>query len=91
VKKQTPLTEALANAAGRPVPHAELPDPPAKPTSGRAGLINVTGYFRPEVRASIHLIQASHPKRSVQDLLGEALDDLFAKYNVPQCARSTHS
>lgn len=52
----------------------------------RAGRVNVTGYFDPDVKKSIRLIQAKHPDRTVQDLLAEALNDLFAKYNVPQSA-----
>jgi hypothetical protein len=33
------------------------------------------------------LIQARYPERTQQDLLAEALNDLFAKYNVPQSAK----
>lgn len=53
----------------------------------RVGRVNVTGYFDPAVKASFRLIQAKHPDRTLQDLLGEALDDLFAKYGVPQSAK----
>lgn len=56
----------------------------AKP--GRVGKVNITGYFDPAVKKSIRLIQAHDPKLKVQDLLAEALNDLFAKYNVPQTA-----
>jgi hypothetical protein len=31
--------------------------------------------------------QPKHPEKTIQDLLGEALNDLFAKYNVPQTAQ----
>jgi hypothetical protein len=58
--------------------------PQAKP--GRVGKVNITGYFSPEVKKSIRLIQAHDPDRTVQDLLAEALNDLFAKHNVPQTA-----
>jgi hypothetical protein len=54
--------------------------------SHRVGRVNVTGYFDPAVKQSLRLIQAKHPDRTVQDLLAEALNDLFAKYNVPQTA-----
>lgn len=53
----------------------------------REGKVNITGYFAPAVKQSLRLIQAKHPGLTVQDLLAEALDDLFAKYNVPQSAR----
>jgi hypothetical protein len=54
--------------------------------SHRVGRVNVTGYFDPAVKQSLRLIQAKHPDRTVQDLLAEALNDLFSKYNVPQTA-----
>jgi hypothetical protein len=67
---------------------AEPPAMGAKSTRvDRIGRVNVTGYFDPSVKASFRLIQAQHPDRSLQDLLAEALDDLFAKYNVPQAAK----
>lgn len=46
----------------------------------------MTGYFEPAVKQSPRLVQAKHPGRTVQDLLAEALNDLFAEYNVPQTA-----
>jgi hypothetical protein len=54
---------------------------------GRVGRVNVTGYFDPAVKQSLRLIQAKYPGKTVQDLLAEALNDLFSKYNVPQTAR----
>ena len=58
----------------------------AKP--GRAGKVNVTGYFHPDVKRSLMMIRLRPEKTGVrdQDLLAEALNDLFAKYNVPQTA-----
>lgn len=53
---------------------------------GRAGKVPVIGYFEPAVRSSLYLIQAQYPKASVQDLLGEALNLLFAKHRVPETA-----
>ena len=53
----------------------------------RAGKVNVTGYFPPAVKSSFRMIQSAHPEKTIQDLLAEALNDLFAKYNVPQTAR----
>jgi len=32
------------------------------------------------------MIQTKHPEKTIQDLLAESLNDLFAKYNVPQTA-----
>jgi len=52
----------------------------------RAGKVNVTGYFAPSVKSSFRMIQTKHPEKTIQNLLTEALNDLFAKYNVPQTA-----
>jgi hypothetical protein len=52
----------------------------------RVGKVNVTGYFNPAVKSSLRTIQAKHPDKNIQVLLAEALNDLFAKYNVPQTA-----
>jgi hypothetical protein len=89
--RKTSLSAALAQAAHGPqsakassrTEGAQAPN--TKPY--RAGRVNVTGYFDPAVKKSLRLIQAKHPDRTVQDLLAEALNDLFAKYNVPQSAR----
>ena len=53
----------------------------------RVGLVNVTGYFDPAVKSSLRAIQMKHPKMTMQDILEEALEDVFAKYEVPQTAR----
>jgi hypothetical protein len=86
--KKPSLSDALAQAAK---PAASLKSPggasPDKAKTYRAGRVNITGYFDPAVKQSLRLVQAKHPGLTVQDLLAEALDDLFAKYNVPQVAR----
>lgn len=53
----------------------------------RAGLVNVTGYFDPAVKSSIRAIQMKHPSLTQQDILEEALEYVFGKYEVPQTAR----
>jgi hypothetical protein len=92
--KKTPLGDGLAMAAhgsGRAKhPAATVAAPSGAQAVGtrphRVGRVNVTGYFDPAVKRSIRLIQAKHPDRTTQVLLAEALNDLFAKYNVPQTA-----
>lgn len=99
--KKTGLSAALASAAAHNQ-HARFDAQSertgagsAPPTMGarkgapsyREGRVNITGYFAPAVKQSLRLIQAKHPELTVQDILAEALDDLFAKYNVPQSAR----
>lgn len=51
----------------------------------REGKVNVSAYFPAEVKASLRLVQAKRGGK-VQDLLAEALNLLFAKYNVPESA-----
>lgn len=53
----------------------------------RAGLVNVTGYFDPAVKSSIRAIQTKFPNMTQQDILEEALEDIFIKHEVPLTAR----
>lgn len=64
---------------------AEAREPLSVPAASRQGKINVSAYFPPEVKASLRLVQAKRGGK-VQDLLAEALNLLFAKYNVPETA-----
>jgi hypothetical protein len=95
LSKKTALSDALAKAAhgaGSPkLPAAtEVTMRAGARSAGtnpnRVGRVNVAWYFDPAVKQSLPLIQAKHPCRTVQDLLAEALNDLFSKYNVPQTA-----
>jgi signal recognition particle GTPase len=52
----------------------------------REGKVNITGYFVPAVKSSFRMIQTKHPEKTIQELLAEAINDLFAKYDVPQTA-----
>ncbi len=52
---------------------------------GRANKSNVTGYFPPEVKKQLRLMSAEQDK-TIQKLLAEALNDLFAKYGKPEIA-----
>jgi hypothetical protein len=52
----------------------------------RQGRVMVSGWLPIEARSSFRLIQAKHPDKKMQDLVTEAMNDLFAKYNVPQTA-----
>jgi hypothetical protein len=63
---------------------AQSPEQPP-PRLGRAGKSNVTGYFPPAVKKQLRLLSAEHDK-TIQRLLGEALNDLFAKYGKPEVA-----
>jgi hypothetical protein len=90
--KKTGLSTVL-NAAAKgepPVEPRRTSDPPRNPRTSersyREGRHLVAGYFHPSTKASLRQIQVTHLDKTVQDLLEEALNDLFAKYNVPQSA-----
>ena len=53
--------------------------------TGREGKSNVTGYFPPEVKRQLRLLAAER-NTTIQDLLAEALNDLFAKNGKPELA-----
>lgn len=57
-----------------------------KPSS-RAGQSNISAYLHPDYQTSLRLIHA-RTGRKKQDLIAEALNDLFAKYDVPQVRES---
>ena len=48
----------------------------------RTGKTNLTAYLSPDYKRNMRLIQAK-TGRSLQTLIAEALNDLFAKYDVP--------
>jgi hypothetical protein len=48
----------------------------------RAGKTNLTAYLSHDYKSNMRLIQAK-TGRSLQTLIAEALNDLFAKYDVP--------
>lgn len=52
---------------------------------GRDGKSNVTGYFPLEVKKQLRILAAER-STTIQDLLAEALNDLFAKHGKPEIA-----
>jgi hypothetical protein len=52
---------------------------------GRDGKSNVTGYFPPEVKKQLRILAAER-STTIQELLAEALNDLFAKHGKPEIA-----
>ena len=85
--------QASAKAAPRqlravvePTPADERPQTyPENPhyRPGRAQKSNVTGYFPPAVKKQLRLLAAER-ETTIQTLLAEALNDLFAKYGNPE-------
>jgi hypothetical protein len=70
-----------------PAANSAEPRPRKETSSSRQGRVMVSGWLPIEARSSFKLIQAKHPEKLMQDLIAEAMNDLFAKYNVPQTAK----
>lgn len=72
-----------------PEPVSE-PTPPtvAKPQPGRVGTKAITGHFPPDVRQQLKGLAVERDD-TVQNLLAEALNDLFVKYGKPEIAPRT--
>lgn len=91
LKKSAATLKQIA-AGGSPEPEhaAELEEraarPAKKPKPGKTILIGA--HFDPSVRRSLALLQADprNGGKKINHLLAEALNDLFAKYGVPQTA-----
>lgn len=83
-KHKSSLSAALANASGKVQPTAATKAEPT-PTKAKAATATVLvgGHFPPTVRRTLKLLEADTGKR-LNELLGEAINDLAAKYGKPQ-------
>ena len=70
--RESPPEDAAANA-------------PRTTQPGRVGKVSVAGYFAPEVRRQLRRL-AADADTTIQALLAEALNDLFAKRGAPEIA-----
>ncbi len=92
MSKTNSLQAALNQNGGRKAQAEEVP--PVAPItaeasnpSSRAGQSNISAYLHPDYQTSLRLIHA-RTGRKKQNLIAEALNDLFAKYDVPQIRES---
>jgi len=85
--KKSALTAGLKAAAGHQSQQAQVPAvPSATKAKTPSATVLIGGHYSPEVRRALLLVQAE-PKntgRNLKQLLGEAIDDLCAKYGKPQ-------
>ncbi|PWT80797.1 MAG: hypothetical protein C5B58_10905 [Acidobacteria bacterium] len=93
-KNPTLVTAALKQQArgadNAPPAPAAVPKPPARGReTTRQGRVLVSAWLPIAARSSFLLIRAHHPEKRQQDLIEEAFNDLFAKYNVPQTAKAS--
>lgn len=80
--KKPSLTEAL-NTAGKTTetPVEQEPQPKKSPTTSREGKKLIAGHFDPDIHRQLKQLSVN-ADISIQDLLAEALDDLFQKHGV---------
>ena len=90
-KSTTSLQAALSQGSGKQ-PTVQQPQQPASDTTpavnprmppSRVGKENVSAWLHPDYQTSLRMAHAVTGKKK-QDLVAEALNDLFAKYDVPQ-------
>ena len=81
VSRQVQTPDETNTSTERSVTYPE--NPHYRP--GRAKMANVTGYFPPAVKKQLK-IMAAEGETTIQRLLAEALNDLFAKYGKPEIA-----
>ena len=91
MSKKSTLSTALASAAGKTAPAPE-PEPvtmspqeerQAQPPAAKPATVLIAAHFAPEVRRVLKLVEADTGK-NLKQLLGEAINDLAAKYRKPQ-------
>ncbi len=85
--KKSALAAGLRAAAGHTAPAAPTRTTTAtgKPRTLQATVL-IGGHFSPEVRRALLLVQAERENtgKNLKQLLGEAINDLCAKYGKPQ-------
>jgi hypothetical protein len=56
----------------------------APKSQSRAGQVNISAWLHPDFKSSLRLVQARKGRdAALQNLMAEALNDLFSKYDVP--------
>ena len=87
--KPNPLTQGLEQRAPVSViaPSAAQPERVARPAavSSRSGRVLVGGHFAPEVQTALKIIDAEE-RTTVQALLAEGINTIFAKRRKPEIA-----
>ena len=86
--KPNPLTQGLEKQASARVSPPTLPGqtvPKASPPPSRLGRVLVGGHFAPEVQTALKVI-AAEERTTVQALLAEGINTVFAKRHKPEIA-----
>ena len=88
--KRKPIdVTALRKEAGLPPPEHAANGEPDNPhyRPGRARKVPVTAFFEPDVRTELRRL-ALDRGTTLQALMAEAINDVFAKYGRPEIAKS---
>jgi hypothetical protein len=91
--KPNPLTQGLEQRSSSVVPSAPQPVRAAgRPTAvpSRAGRVLIGGHYAPEVQTALKII-AAEERTTVQALLAEGINTVFAKRHKPEIAEFTAS
>ena len=86
--KPNPLTQGLEKQASARVSPPALPAQTvtkASPPQSRLGRVLVGGHFAPEVQTALKVI-AAEERTTVQALLAEGINTVFAKRHKPEIA-----
>ena len=84
--KPNPLRDAMLGVQQKPLTIVPVQDAPPAPLErqpvapSRIGKRSVSAHFEPNVARQLRML-AAETDRTVQDLIGEALNDLFRKHN----------
>jgi hypothetical protein len=84
--KKSALAAGLKAAAGHQRPAATSGNKTGKEANKPLKTVLIGGHFAPEVRRTLLLVQAEPENmgKNLKQLLGEAINDLCAKYGKPQ-------
>jgi hypothetical protein len=87
LNKQTSLSAGLKAAAGKAPANIEQPE--ERKSSERSipgSTVLVGAHYDPQVRRALLLVQAQpgNERKTLKRLLGEAINDLCAKYRQPE-------
>lgn len=88
--KQNPLSRGLKQQERQvdPVPHPEKGRSSKAAPPSRAGRVLIGGHFAPEVQTELKVL-AAQERTSVQALLAEGINAVFARRHKPQIADLT--
>jgi hypothetical protein len=85
MRKKKSLSAALQETASAHVSSSKQKDLPAARSHGRVGKKAIAGFFDPAVSRQLRILGVQLD-RTVQELLAEALNDLFGKYGLSRLA-----